>query len=37
VEVCPVDCIVNDPDNVENQASLFEKYERLEQADDVNT
>ena len=29
VEVCPVDCIPKDPDNVENPDQLQLKYERL--------
>ena len=29
VEVCPVDCIPLDPDNVESQDELEEKYDRL--------
>lgn len=29
MEVCPVDCIIKDPDNVEDQESLFQKYQRL--------
>ena len=28
-QVCPVDCIPLDPDNVESEAELMEKYERL--------
>ena len=28
-EVCPVDCIPLDPDNVESQDELEEKYDRL--------
>ena len=28
-EVCPVDCIPLDPDNVESQDDLEEKYDRL--------
>ena len=27
---CPVDCIPLDPDHVEDQATLLEKYQRLE-------
>lgn len=27
---CPVDCIPFDPDHVEDQATLLEKYQRLE-------
>ena len=26
MEVCPVDCIAKDPDRVEDQASLYQKY-----------
>lgn len=26
VEVCPVDCIPKDPDNVETKEGLYEKY-----------
>ena len=29
VEVCPVDCIITDPDNTENQEELRAKYERI--------
>ncbi len=29
VEVCPVECIVKDPDVVESQDDLMEKYGRL--------
>lgn len=29
VEVCPVDCIPKDPDNVETEAQLRGKYEAL--------
>lgn len=29
VQVCPVECIPKDPDNVETQAELLAKYERL--------
>ena len=29
VEVCPVDCIPNDPDNVETKDQLMAKYEVL--------
>lgn len=29
VEVCPVDCIPNDPDNVETRDQLQAKYEGL--------
>ena len=29
VEVCPVDCIPVDPDHVETQDELMEKYHRL--------
>lgn len=29
VEVCPVDCIPKDPDHVETQEELMEKYKRL--------
>jgi len=29
IEVCPVDCIIKDPDNVENDAQLRLKYEAL--------
>jgi ferredoxin len=28
-EVCPVDCIPLDPDNVETRVELMEKYRRL--------
>ena len=33
VEVCPVDCIIVDPDNTETQEQLQEKYERITSAD----
>ena len=29
VQVCPVDCIPNDPDHVETRDALFAKYLRL--------
>ena len=29
VEVCPVDCIPHDPNHVETQDELMEKYKRL--------
>ncbi len=29
VEVCPVDCILNDPDHAESEQQLMEKYQRL--------
>jgi ferredoxin len=29
VEVCPVDCISQDPDHAENDEQLWAKYERL--------
>jgi len=32
IEVCPVDCIVVDPDNKESQEDLHRKYEVLMQA-----
>lgn len=28
-QVCPVDCIPNDPDHVESKEQLMEKYERI--------
>ncbi len=35
VEVCPVDCIPKDPDNVETEGQLMLKYEHLmEEKDD---
>ena len=29
IEVCPVDCILTDPDNVESKDALQLKYEKL--------
>ncbi|MFP4080908.1 MAG: YfhL family 4Fe-4S dicluster ferredoxin [Ectothiorhodospira sp.] len=29
VEVCPVDCIVKDPDQEENQEQLMAKFQRI--------
>jgi ferredoxin len=29
IEVCPVDCIVHDPDHVESPEALTEKYARI--------
>jgi ferredoxin len=29
IEVCPVDCIINDPDNVESKDQLQHKYQQL--------
>jgi len=31
VEVCPVECIIKDPDYAEDQTSLLAKFHRLEQ------
>lgn len=28
-QVCPVDCIPNDPDHVETKEQLMDKYERI--------
>lgn len=30
VEVCPVDCIVKDPDHAESESHLRKKYEQLQ-------
>lgn len=32
VEVCPVECIIKDPDHPESQDDLMDKYERLKVA-----
>lgn len=32
IDVCPVDCIIVDPERSESPEQLQEKYERLEQA-----
>lgn len=29
VEVCPVECIIVDPDNTETQLELLQKYQRI--------
>lgn len=29
IEVCPVDCIIKDPDNEESEQQLMRKYEHL--------
>ena len=29
IEVCPVDCIINDPDNKETQDELMVKYHQI--------
>jgi len=29
IEVCPADCIVNDPDHKESQGQLLAKFQRL--------
>ncbi len=29
IEVCPVDCIINDPDNKETQDQLMAKYHQI--------
>jgi len=29
IEVCPVDCIITDPDNKESKDSLMAKYQKL--------
>jgi len=31
--VCPVDCIITDPENAESRADLLEKFRRLTSAD----
>jgi ferredoxin len=31
VDVCPVDCIINDPEHSENQEQLLAKFESLEE------
>ena len=33
IVVCPVDCIITDPQHPESQADLLEKYRRLTSAD----
>ena len=33
VQVCPVDCIPQDPDHPEDGATLWAKFRRLQQAD----
>jgi ferredoxin len=30
IAVCPVDCIISDPDNVENVEELMFKYNKLQ-------
>lgn len=32
VEVCPVDCIIKDPDLVEDQETLYQRYLRINQS-----
>lgn len=32
IEVCPVDCILKDPDNEESEDGLMKKYELLQSA-----
>ncbi len=32
IEVCPVDCILKDPDNEESENELMNKYELLQSA-----
>jgi hypothetical protein len=32
VEVCPVDCIITDPDNEETEDQLRAKYEKITSA-----
>jgi len=29
IDVCPVDCIIRDPDHVESQEVLMQKYQQL--------
>lgn len=33
IVVCPVDCIITDPEHAESRADLMEKYRRLTSAD----
>ena len=32
IEVCPVDCIIKDPDNEESEQQLMQKYQMLQSA-----
>ncbi len=32
IEVCPVDCIITDPDNMESGAQLLTKYKHLNES-----
>lgn len=33
IDVCPVDCIIHDPDHVETREALLEKYQQLTDGD----
>jgi ferredoxin len=35
VSVCPVDCIITDPERVEDQDTLLKKFEELVLADKI--
>ncbi len=35
ISVCPIDCIITDPDHVEDKETLYQKFEQLVQDDKI--
>jgi ferredoxin len=35
ISVCPIDCIITDPDRVEDKETLYQKFEQLVQDDRI--
>ncbi|GKT12310.1 MAG: hypothetical protein ISEC1_P1287 [Thiomicrorhabdus sp.] len=35
ISVCPLDCIITDPDRVEDKETLFQKFEQLVKDDKI--
>ncbi len=35
ISVCPIDCIITDPDHIEDKESLYQKFEKLVQDDKI--
>lgn len=35
ISVCPIDCIITDPDHIEDKETLYQKFEQLVQDDKI--
>ncbi|WP_019556163.1 YfhL family 4Fe-4S dicluster ferredoxin [Thiomicrorhabdus arctica] len=35
ISVCPIDCIITDPERIEDKESLYQKFEQLVQDDKI--